>query len=1221
MRLIYSLLLSLLSLSFIQAQANFWQDFEESSIMLSPNAEVGFSAKAYRTLSLDFEGMKAALSEAPMEFTAAAANNPVKLYLPLPNGTMELMEVVESPVFAAELQEKYPDIRAYTARSVNNKRVTARLDYSPRGFNAIVTTPAGHSLISTYATNQTRFYISYYTRDMQADMPALPCGYDNFEEEIEVNIQQQEMLSMHTGLSFRNNEEVPLRQYRLALVCTGNYGQNSSLGGGTVSSVLASYNTALNLLNAIFQVEFAVRFELIPESEDFIFLDADTDPFFDANMGTALLEQNKNFLNTQIPFNSYDIGHIFTANCTDVGGVASGTVCSENKARGVTCHSNDLNYVVTRIMAHEIGHQFSCGHSWNNCPPSEDQLSVENAFEPGSGSTIMSYQDLCGATNNIPGPFGLYYNIGSLEDAIFFARQGGGAGCGETITTDNNQPVITLDYEDGFYIPISTPFELEGTAEDLNDDPLTYCWEQYNIGPSVQLGNPIQNAPLFRTFDPSDDPKRVFPRLDKIVENNFDNTEVLPDYGRDMNFRLTVRDNNPNYGGAVWQEVAFEVDGNAGPFVVTYPNAAGIELTAGDYVEVTWDVANTTNPRVNCQYVNILLSTDGGYNYPVTLVENTPNDGTAFVSIPNIETENARIRIEASNNIFFDISNQNSAIVPPSAPSYILDVSPASIPLYCLPADPLSFDISTEALLDYDMPISLSVSGGLPAGAVVSFGQDMLNPGENTTMNIDMDGFTGRDTFNILLEGTTDDLGTFSREIRFIAVSTDFSGLAMTGPENGANGIFLSTDFSWNGIPGADSYDIEIATSPAFGSTIIETAEGLTETTYTPEELFENDEIYFWRIRPNNICGSGDFLTPFAFYTASVECEANDPNDLPISIPTAVNTKESKIFVPESGVISDVNVTGVDIAYLPINSLEISLVAPDGTTVLMYDNECLNTGQISLSFDDEAPTDIICPPISGNPMRPVNPLSVFIGDDTQGEWTLRVSVTSSGFGTGSINDWALEFCSTSTPAAPSLLTNNALEVPPGGANPITSDLLETTDPSATPSQLKYILVTVPENGTLLRASDSEPLTPGESFTQQTINSFNLFYVHDGSDTDTDEFVFIVENSAGALIPNQTFNIVIDEGAIVNTEGTEAGNAMEVFPNPARQMANLRLQRPLAADANVRMLNVQGQLVQQQILPAGQQQLEFNTSVLSDGIYFIELNTQNGILTQKLVIQK
>jgi hypothetical protein len=57
--------------------------------------------------------------------------------------------------------------------------------------------------------------------------------------------------------------------------------------------------------------------------------------------------------------------------------------------------------------------------------------------------------------------------------------------------------------------------------------------------------------------------------------------------------------------------------------------------------------------------VDLALSTDGGYTYPITLVEDTPNDGSQAIIVPQLNTGLARVRVMCSNNIFFDISNVN----------------------------------------------------------------------------------------------------------------------------------------------------------------------------------------------------------------------------------------------------------------------------------------------------------------------------------------------------------------------------------------------------------------------------------------------------------------------------------------------------------------------------------------------------------------------------------
>ena len=68
----------------------------------------------------------------------------------------------------------------------------------------------------------------------------------------------------------------------------------------------------------------------------------------------------------------------------------------------------------------------------------------------------------------------------------------------------SNTPPEATANGGGFTIPISTPFELTGTATDVNGDAMTFNWEQHDLGPGTvdlaALNNPTGNAPIFRSW-------------------------------------------------------------------------------------------------------------------------------------------------------------------------------------------------------------------------------------------------------------------------------------------------------------------------------------------------------------------------------------------------------------------------------------------------------------------------------------------------------------------------------------------------------------------------------------------------------------------------------------------------------------------------------------------------------------------------------------------------
>ena len=64
-----------------------------------------------------------------------------------------------------------------------------------------------------------------------------------------------------------------------------------------------------------------------------------------------------------------------------------------------------------------------------------------------------------------------------------------------------------------FTIPGRTPFTLTATGSDADNDPLTYVWEEFDLGAANAEGvlDPtVTTGPLFRGFDPMPSASRSF---------------------------------------------------------------------------------------------------------------------------------------------------------------------------------------------------------------------------------------------------------------------------------------------------------------------------------------------------------------------------------------------------------------------------------------------------------------------------------------------------------------------------------------------------------------------------------------------------------------------------------------------------------------------------------------------------------------------------------------
>lgn len=445
--------------------------------------------------------------------------------------------------------------------------------------------------------------------------------------------------SPYFGKNFARGEN--LRVLRLAVSATGEFTQQS----GGVNATTALIDEWLEEINDIYGREYSVRFELIPNNNQLIFDNPATDPWGTLPAGSGgctnagiILNRQATVVDSVIGSANYDISHI-------IAGSPFGGGCAGGFKSGV---SGGLNIPVTR---HEIGHQFSQSHTINhsdnrNYEPENGAWTIQGGNAQSHGHGVSFHQLADFLANTVPNT-------------------------GNQVPTGNTVP--TVDAGPDVAIPISTPFTLTGMATDPDaGDSLTYVWDNMSRGlpQTIPVADDAQGA-IFMRLLPDTSSSRTFPTMSDVVANNNSNAqEQLPSQARIMDIRLTVNDNHKimyqgemvNASGSDSDDIRITV-AEAGPFVVTSQNSAGISYPGGSSQLVSWAVNGTDTLPINTQQVSISLSTDGGFSYPIVLLASTPNTGSATVTIPtNLATTSARIKVSAVDNIYFDINTQDFEI-------------------------------------------------------------------------------------------------------------------------------------------------------------------------------------------------------------------------------------------------------------------------------------------------------------------------------------------------------------------------------------------------------------------------------------------------------------------------------------------------------------------------------------------------------------------------------
>jgi len=634
---------------------NLWQDIKSQANKQSAESNRKTAYQQARFIELNESQMRVHLSNEPSN---KANNNYSKLSrpshsdskttisIPLPDGNNINVSVSTEALLQGSLKNKFPDIKLF--RVLPDKQVIGgRLDLTINGFHAMLQMRNGEVIFIDPVNSDAKVYASYQKSNQKQEQgKTFSCGADHLPNSTDSGLRMSRVAKP-------SQTQGSLITYRIAIAATGEY---TAKYGGTVEGAMAAISTTLNRINQIYERDLGIHLKLVENNDLLIHTDSESDPY-SGDSQVELVNQNQNYIDHIIGNEKYDVGHLFTDNG---GGLAAiGSVCdTHDKGKGISGINNPQNDSFNLdFVAHELGHQLGATHTFNSTQGlcSGDSRSASTAFEPGSGSTIMSYAGYCGL-DNLQSHSDAMFHIGSIKQIQTFTSNGKGSRCGVHLTTQNKAPF--LDAGKNYTIPSRTPFELKGKATDFEDDELVYSWEQMDTGKSSQLQFDKGDNALFRVYMPSSNSSRIFPVKNDLLNHSHTKGETLPSTDRSLKFNLIAQD---GYNETQSDEMVVHVKRTGSRFALNLPQS---QYTTGVNYKLSWNVANTDQAPINCQNVDISLSTNGGDSFDQTLATEVANIGETWITIPAdspITTE-GRFKISCSDNIFFAVSFRNFVI-------------------------------------------------------------------------------------------------------------------------------------------------------------------------------------------------------------------------------------------------------------------------------------------------------------------------------------------------------------------------------------------------------------------------------------------------------------------------------------------------------------------------------------------------------------------------------
>ena len=389
-------------------------------------------------------------------------------------------------------------------------------------------------------------------------------------------------------------------------------------------------------LNEMYMRDLGVRFEVVND-ERLIIKDATKETFASTRNASYVKDNSTIVINNLIGENSYDVGIslVYTSSQKEAGirGLAylEGVYQPNTKADAVAVLTKE-------VIAHEIGHLFGGRHTFGSHKGSSAYDSEKT--ELGSGTSVMSY----GSPRD-------FFSLSSIERIRKRLTQVPAKAQDKTFATQAPH-IDHSKLKNHYTIPKGTFFQFYIPATDPDSSVLLYAVNQHDVRNADET--PITQYAIYKPTTAN--PVTIKTEYHENSGNVVANSGLAHQTTGTFTFWLGVSDAQPQ------QAADYIVQYDLAETKVTVKEGTPFEITTtpknkykgGEKISLQWKVDAAIFAGTK---VRVLLSDDLGKTFKHIVLAETANDGAEEVTLPNINTTKAVLKIEVIDGLAFALTN------------------------------------------------------------------------------------------------------------------------------------------------------------------------------------------------------------------------------------------------------------------------------------------------------------------------------------------------------------------------------------------------------------------------------------------------------------------------------------------------------------------------------------------------------------------------------------